>query len=65
MNQTESEDVIRSVRGALAEDVGQGDLTAALIPHDAYATASIILREPRSFVARRGPMNRFDSWTRR
>lgn len=46
MNETEAEDVARSVRAALAEDVGRGDLTAALIPLDAEATASIVLREP-------------------
>jgi nicotinate-nucleotide pyrophosphorylase (carboxylating) len=46
MNETESEDIRRSVREALAEDVGRGDLTAALIPRDALATASIVLREP-------------------
>ncbi len=31
---------------ALAEDVGSGDLTAALIPEDAQAEASVISREP-------------------
>ncbi len=33
------------VRRALAEDVGEGDLTAALIPADRLATASVVLRE--------------------
>ncbi len=46
MNEAETADISRSVRDALAEDVGQGDLTAALIPHDAEAEARIILREP-------------------
>ncbi|MDQ5910044.1 MAG: hypothetical protein QG599_2139 [Pseudomonadota bacterium] len=31
---------------ALAEDVGSGDLTAALIPEDAQAEATVISREP-------------------
>lgn len=34
-----------SVRRALAEDVGSGDLTAALIPADAGAEATIVARE--------------------
>ena len=34
-----------TVRRALAEDVGSGDVTAALIPEDAQATASVISRE--------------------
>jgi nicotinate-nucleotide pyrophosphorylase (carboxylating) len=35
-----------SVRRALAEDVGTGDLTAALVPVDARAEATIVAREP-------------------
>ena len=34
-----------SVRGALAEDVGSGDLTAALVPANQRATATIITRD--------------------
>ncbi|QJD60638.1 carboxylating nicotinate-nucleotide diphosphorylase [Pseudomonas sp. gcc21] len=34
------------VRRALAEDVGDGDITAALIPADRQASATIITREP-------------------
>src|SRR5690606_29769316 len=34
------------VRRALAEDVGDGDITAALIPTDRQAQATIISREP-------------------
>ena len=33
------------VRRALAEDVGSGDVTAALIPEDALATAAVVSRE--------------------
>ena len=46
MNHPDADDVTRSVTAALAEDVGKGDLTAALIPHDSHARASIIAREP-------------------
>jgi len=38
-------DVIETVRRALAEDVGPGDLTAALTPADARAEAQVITRE--------------------
>ncbi len=38
-------DVSETVRRALAEDVGAGDLTAALIPADARAEARVITRE--------------------
>ncbi|NLY58321.1 MAG: nicotinate-nucleotide diphosphorylase (carboxylating), partial [Gammaproteobacteria bacterium] len=34
------------VRRALAEDVGTGDITAALIPAERQARATIISREP-------------------
>ncbi len=34
------------VRAALAEDVGAGDLTAALVPRDQRARAELITREP-------------------
>ncbi len=39
-------DVQESVRRALAEDVGGGDLTAALIPADEISEARVISREP-------------------
>jgi nicotinate-nucleotide pyrophosphorylase (carboxylating) len=43
---SELQDIIRDdVRRALAEDIGSGDITAALIPKDATATATIITRE--------------------
>ena len=35
-----------TVRRALAEDIGSGDVTAALIPEDARASARVISREP-------------------
>lgn len=34
------------VKEALAEDIGSGDITAALIPADSTATANVITREP-------------------
>src|SRR6185503_1709054 len=37
--------IAESVRRALAEDVGSGDLTAALVPEDARAEATIVARE--------------------
>ena len=46
MNEPDADDVARGVRDALAEDVGTGDLTAALIPRDSSARASIVVREP-------------------
>ncbi len=40
-------DVIRdNVLAALAEDVGDGDITAALIPADTFARGRVITREP-------------------
>lgn len=39
------DDVTETVRRALAEDVGAGDLTAGLIPVDARAEAQVITRE--------------------
>ena len=39
------DDIEASVEAALAEDVGKGDLTAALIPHKAEAEADITVRE--------------------
>lgn len=38
-------DIVRSVRSALAEDVGAGDITAELIPIDQYSRAVVITRE--------------------
>lgn len=38
-------DVERTVRWALEEDIGSGDITAELIPADKQATATIITRE--------------------
>ena len=38
-------DITETVRRALAEDVGTGDLTAALIPANAQAEAQVITRE--------------------
>ncbi|MBN8279343.1 MAG: carboxylating nicotinate-nucleotide diphosphorylase [Gammaproteobacteria bacterium] len=37
--------IASSVRGALAEDVGPGDLTAALVPEGQQAVAAVITRE--------------------
>lgn len=38
-------DIIRSVKTALAEDVGSGDITAELIPNDKVHRAEVITRE--------------------
>jgi nicotinate-nucleotide pyrophosphorylase (carboxylating) len=38
-------DIERTVRWALEEDIGSGDITAELIPADAQASATIITRE--------------------
>ena len=40
------EALLHSVREALQEDIGTGDITAALLPGDRRATASVISREP-------------------
>ena len=40
------QDLSQQVSRALAEDMGSGDLTAALIPEDRWGHASIITREP-------------------
>ena len=42
---TLTSDIIEDVRRALAEDMGTGDVTAALIPADSVATAVLITRE--------------------
>src|SRR4051812_39838581 len=39
-------DIERAVRCALAEDIGDGDITAQLIPAEKIASATIITREP-------------------
>lgn len=39
-------DLQQNVAMALAEDIGSGDVTAALVPADQTATASVICREP-------------------
>ena len=39
------EDISDSVRGALAEDIGRGDLTAALIPADSQVRANVVTRD--------------------
>ena len=39
------EDLLRTVRAALDEDIGSGDITAALIPQEQTTTATVICRE--------------------
>ena len=46
MSQQLQEEISRAVDAALAEDVGDGDVTAALIPADRTAHARVISREP-------------------
>ena len=45
-NTIPSDDITSQVKLALAEDIGQQDLTAELIPADSIATATILNREP-------------------
>ena len=40
------EALLHSVRAALAEDIGSGDITAALIPASQTVSASVVCREP-------------------
>lgn len=40
-----SEFIISQVRQALAEDIGTGDLTAALVPDEVFLSASVVSRE--------------------
>lgn len=40
------EPLLHTVRSALAEDIGSGDITAALIPPEQTAHATVICREP-------------------
>lgn len=44
--ETLDEPLLHSVREALAEDIGPGDITARLIPEDATAMATVFSREP-------------------
>ena len=44
--ETLDEPLLHSVREALAEDVGAGDITACLIPEETSATATVFSREP-------------------
>jgi len=39
------EDLLHTVRAALDEDIGSGDITAALVPQDQTAIATVICRE--------------------
>jgi nicotinate-nucleotide pyrophosphorylase (carboxylating) len=39
------EDLLHTVRAALDEDIGSGDITAALVPRDQTASATVICRE--------------------
>lgn len=45
-------DIERSVRWALEEDMGSGDITADLIPADKIATATVITRESATLCGR-------------
>ncbi|MDB6061459.1 MAG: hypothetical protein JWM78_1562 [Verrucomicrobiaceae bacterium] len=45
-------DIDRTVRWALEEDIGSGDITAELIPADKLATATIITREHATICGR-------------
>ena len=45
MVQVEHDVVLADVRRALAEDIGSGDISAALVPADAHAVAQVISRE--------------------
>ena len=44
--------IVESVKRALKEDIGGGDLTAQLIKQDSLSSASIIAREPAVFCGR-------------
>lgn len=46
------QDIKRSVREALAEDIGDGDITAQLIPAERQASARVITREDCVFCGR-------------
>ena len=47
--------IARQVAAALAEDLGGGDVTAALVPAQQQVRAQIIAREAQSSAARTGP----------
>ena len=40
------EELLHTVRLALAEDIGSGDITAALVPENTTAQATVVCREP-------------------
>ncbi len=44
-NPIPAEEIVSQVAQALAEDIGEGDLTAALIPAESYSEARVICRE--------------------
>lgn len=44
--------IVRDVQAALAEDIGDGDITAQLLPNDEYVQATIITRDPGVFCGR-------------
>ena len=46
-------EIARQVRDALNEDLGDGDLTAALVPADAQTTARVVARETAVLCGRR------------
>ena len=45
-NTVRTEEIRAQVALALAEDIGEGDLTASLIPEQAHSEARVISREP-------------------
>ena len=59
--------ILANVRAALEEDIGSGDITAALIPAHNRATARVITREPGILCGRAwvdGVFREIDSDTR-
>ena len=44
--ETLDKSLLHSVREALAEDIGSGDITASMIPDDTTARATVVCREP-------------------
>ena len=46
MTEPDTEQCIAQIRTALEEDLGRGDLTAALVPKDAVVQAEVLVREP-------------------
>ena len=44
--ETLDKSLLHSVREALAEDIGSGDITASMIPNDTTARATVVCREP-------------------